>query len=140
MRIGIIVHTVVINSEGKFLLIKRASCEEHYPDLWDIPGGTLEPGEDPIEAAVREVKEESGLVVTDYELFAYTSKVDLAKNKQFLRLIFKARYKSGEVVLEPREHDDYRWIDPADVVNYRAVPYLPAVLKKLQYSLTPDSF
>lgn len=41
---------------GRVLIVKPT-----YKEGWDIPGGYVEPGETPIEACVREVKEELGL-------------------------------------------------------------------------------
>jgi ADP-ribose pyrophosphatase YjhB (NUDIX family) len=38
-------------------------CEPTYKEVWEAPGGAVEEGESPREAAAREVKEELGLVV-----------------------------------------------------------------------------
>ncbi|MFZ2593359.1 MAG: NUDIX hydrolase [Minisyncoccia bacterium] len=51
----------VRNPEGKFLLIRQAK----FPFLWTIPGGHLEVGEDPKLCALREVQEETSLIMTD---------------------------------------------------------------------------
>ena len=37
-----------IIKEGKLLLIKRRPNDPHKPGAWDIPGGRLELGEDPL--------------------------------------------------------------------------------------------
>ncbi len=50
--------TVVVDSEGRLLMAKRTDNE-----LWTIPGGGMKPGETIAEAAVREVKEETGIDV-----------------------------------------------------------------------------
>lgn len=44
------------DDQGRILLVKPT-----YKDGWDIPGGYVEPGETPIEACQREIKEELGL-------------------------------------------------------------------------------
>lgn len=44
------------DSDGNILLVKP-----NYKDGWDIPGGYVEPGETPIEACIREIKEELGI-------------------------------------------------------------------------------
>jgi ADP-ribose pyrophosphatase YjhB (NUDIX family) len=49
---------VIVDDEGRLLLAKRTDNT-----LWTIPGGTMKPGETIAEAAVREVKEETGLDV-----------------------------------------------------------------------------
>jgi 8-oxo-dGTP pyrophosphatase MutT (NUDIX family) len=40
----------------------------HYPSTWSNPGGSVEPGEMPLQAAVRELEEETGIVVAPHEL------------------------------------------------------------------------
>jgi ADP-ribose pyrophosphatase YjhB (NUDIX family) len=57
----------IIERDGRVLLGRRN--REPYLDWWDIPGGFLEPWEDPADAAVREVREETGLEVRPRELF-----------------------------------------------------------------------
>jgi 8-oxo-dGTP diphosphatase len=51
----------VIVADGKLLLIRRRQREGDL--LWALPGGAIEAGETPEEAAVRETVEETGLVV-----------------------------------------------------------------------------
>ena len=55
------VGAVIKDAEGRLLLIKRG----HAPGagLWSLPGGRIEPGETDIQALVRELREETGLLV-----------------------------------------------------------------------------
>jgi 8-oxo-dGTP diphosphatase len=129
MNKGLIIHTVIYNADRKVLIIKRAKVNDVLPEYWDIPGGTLEDGEDPVAGAIREVKEETGLEIANLRLFFDHSNVDVAKNKQFVTLIFTAKYPSGEIVLNPEEHEEYAWIAPEEVGKYKAVEYLPECLK-----------
>jgi 8-oxo-dGTP pyrophosphatase MutT (NUDIX family) len=126
---GLIIHTVIYNAERKVLIIKRAKVNDVLPEYWDIPGGTLEDGEDPAAGAIREVKEETGLDVANPRLFFEHSNIDAAKNKQFITLVFAARYPGGEVALNPEEHEEYAWIAPEEIEKYKAVEYLPECLK-----------
>src|SRR5690349_12959633 len=59
---------VIRDDQGRLLLIQRG----HEPALgrWSLPGGRLEPGETSAQAVVREVEEETGLVIEAGELLA----------------------------------------------------------------------
>ena len=56
----VFVAAVIFNSEKQILLVK-STYQRHYP--WGLPGGSLEYGESPESAVVREVLEETGLTV-----------------------------------------------------------------------------
>lgn len=70
IRLG--VGVFILDGEGKVLLEKRSDC-----GLWCLPGGAVEPGETVEQAALREVKEETGLTVamTDF-VGIYSDKED----------------------------------------------------------------
>jgi 8-oxo-dGTP diphosphatase len=57
VRLG--VNAVIVDDTGHILLALR-----DRPPIWNLPGGGVEPGEAPWEAAVRETREEVGLTVT----------------------------------------------------------------------------
>jgi 8-oxo-dGTP diphosphatase len=46
---------------GEVLIARRAS-DQHLPDAWEFPGGKIEDGEEPHDAALRELREETGLL------------------------------------------------------------------------------
>ncbi|BCM92448.1 8-oxo-dGTP diphosphatase [Abditibacteriota bacterium] len=47
----------------EILITKRPSTADHLPDVWEFPGGKVEEGEAPENAAIREAREEVGLSV-----------------------------------------------------------------------------
>lgn len=57
----------ILDKDNKLLLVKRAV--KPFKGSWDIPGGFLEAGEDPEKGAIREIKEETGLVIQPLEIF-----------------------------------------------------------------------
>jgi len=103
---GLITHTVIYNDDHKVLIIKRSKTNDVLPEYWDIPGGTLEDGEDPAMGAIREAKEETNLDVQNPSLYFEKSNVDTGKNKQFVTLVFLAKYSGWEIVLRPDDHDE----------------------------------
>lgn len=55
------VGAVVFDTDGRLLLVKRANPPAQ--GQWSLPGGRQEAGESPAEGVIREVREETGLVV-----------------------------------------------------------------------------
>ena len=49
---------LIENEQGELLIVKS-----DYKDHWSLPGGIVDPGESPLEAAVREVEEEVGIKI-----------------------------------------------------------------------------
>lgn len=71
----LVVHVWVRNREGKYLLTKRAPTKG-YPNMWECTGGSALAGDDSLTAAIREVKEETGLTVhADHGRCVYTYKI-----------------------------------------------------------------
>jgi len=58
---------VIVNQDGAVLMVKHTygKCN------WEIPGGRAEEGESPVETAIREVREETGLVVVARHMTGY---------------------------------------------------------------------
>ncbi len=89
----------IIIEDSRVLLVKRA-----HPPLqaqWSIPGGVLEVGELVREAAVREAREETGLIVEPVELLGVYDRVvrDLEKRVQYHYVLidFLCRRVGGEL-------------------------------------------
>jgi 8-oxo-dGTP diphosphatase len=65
---------VVARPDGRFLITKRVMSKAWAPGWWEVSGGAVQAGEDSRDAVVREVKEETGLDVSNAEggyLFSY---------------------------------------------------------------------
>ena len=88
-------------------------------DLWEFPGGKLEPGETPEEALVREIREELDCVI---EVGDYLTTVEYDYPTFHLSMdCFFAAVVDGELTL--KEHEAARWLSPAEL---ESVAWLPA--------------
>ena len=99
---------VAVVAHGRLLAARRTSPAE-AAGRWELPGGKVEPGESPAEAAVREVAEELGCDVT------VTGALDGAQPiRPGLSLqVLVARLEAGGPV--PHEHDALRWLGPEEL-------------------------
>jgi len=55
--------TAILRDGDRVLLCHRSAARRWYPDVWDLPGGHVEDGEDPKASLVRELREELGITV-----------------------------------------------------------------------------
>lgn len=102
---------VYAERHGKILLLKRASGAG-FGGQWFMPGGAVDAGESPDEAAIRELREESGLEVTG-ELELVGAYFAFLYGRDILLLSYRAEV-TGEVVIS-HEHTEAQWVDPLDM-------------------------
>jgi 8-oxo-dGTP diphosphatase len=105
---------VVLDDEGRILLARRAGDPER--GKWDLPGGFLEEGEHPLDALVRELREETGLEVEPVELAAIEIDRygDGDEAPATLNLYWTARVVSGEPV-PADDVSELRWVAPEEL-------------------------
>jgi len=60
----LVVHIIIKNSQGEYLIQKRADTKESLPGIWAFTGGAAIRGESSEEAAIRELSEETGIYLT----------------------------------------------------------------------------
>lgn len=81
------------------------------------------------EAIFREVKEETGLEIKiGNVIYVYANK-DQVPVRQTFQAIYLCKYKSGEVRLNPSEHDMHRWLSYDDIANLDAIDFLRELVK-----------
>jgi 8-oxo-dGTP diphosphatase len=112
--IGVAARGVVMDDEGRVLLIKRASDVWLDPDRWELPGGKMDHGELLDDALAREVREETGLEVRVGEpVHVCQFTVDPF---WVTCITFACERTGGEVVLS-EEHGDFAWVAPAELAQ-----------------------
>jgi len=101
---------LMTNEAGEILLQRRSDNGE-----WTIPGGAIEPGEEPGEAIIREVCEETGLdVIPERLVGVYGGEAHIAKYPNgdevaMIALIFECRIVGGSLQLDDDETLDLRY-------------------------------
>jgi 8-oxo-dGTP diphosphatase len=107
------VGAVIADAAGRLLLIKRG----HEPGmgLWSIPGGRVEPGETDEQAVIREVREETGLVVRPGRLIGAVRRA--APGGAVLDIRDYAATVAGGTLTAGDDADDARWADRAELAG-----------------------
>lgn len=77
---------VLQRPDGKFLITKRRMDKEWAAGWWEVPGGGVRAGEESKEAAMREVKEETGIDVSKPEAVMYLLISELIRKKKIIIL------------------------------------------------------
>jgi len=121
--------SAAIFRNGKVLVVRRA--RKPALNLYTLPGGAVEAGETLVEAAIREVREETSLSIEPIALAGHREVIardDAGKvERHFVILCFASRWLSGEPVLSD-ELDDSRWVDPSELGNYRTTDGLAEIV------------
>ena len=136
MSFHIGVHALILDEKMKVLVTKRSELENYMPLLWDIPGGSVEMGETVEQALVREVKEETNIIISPIKPIYVYSDLSWVPNRQLFQIIYKCTYNGGDIILDPEEHDEYKWVDYEDIGNLKCIAFLENLMKN--YSLDPD--
>ena len=124
---------VVRDAQGRCLLLRRSAASKHNAGRWDLPGGKLDPAEDPGQALLREIREETGLAVQLVRVAGATESE--LPNKKVAYLIFEAATPTAGVTLSS-EHDAYEWTDARRLLQYDLCPQFVPLAR--QYAQPPE--
>jgi 8-oxo-dGTP diphosphatase len=135
-RIQRILVSLIVRSGAGILLLQRGQPYSeflpHDPDtqvgvgLWELPGGSLDFGETPRQAVVRETSEETGIFIEEESLklraaCAYTLAGSGCESHR-VHIIYQADVSASLQVRHSKEHASYQWLQ-----DKRALQDLPMV-------------
>ena len=110
---------IIKNIEGAILFLKRLEFDRTLPNVYCLPGGKLEDNESPSEACVREVFEETGLILLDIHFLCKESNMNF-----YTGVVNNLDVKISD------EHSGYKFISIEDFNKYEIAPI---TLKVLNY-------
>ena len=106
---------LIENHKGELLAVKA-----NYKAYWSLPGGIIDAGEAPVEAAVREVREEVGLSLNPSDL--HLAMVASRQSEEWLsyQFVFRAHLADDQLrqlTLQEAEIDESRFVSRQTVLN-----------------------
>lgn len=127
---------VVLNPEGKMILVLQRN------GVWSFPKGKVEEGENRVEAARREIMEETGVRdLTDVETLGSYTRYSIdgsgMEDKRHLKRITVLLFTTKETQLYPADGRirEAKWVTPAEAVEMLGAPkdqeFLASVIAKL---------
>jgi 8-oxo-dGTP diphosphatase len=113
--------------EAYILLLKRSAQRRTSPNKWQTPSGFMNEGESAEEAVLREVKEETALEGTIKKSGSAFEVVD--EWARWIIIPFLISVKSNKVVIDTREHSEFRWVKVNEVSSFECVKGIDEDLK-----------
>jgi len=111
---------VVVERDGEILIGEDTRKGDA---VYGVPGGHWESGETLKEAAVREVKEESGVECSEVQLASVHDFYRADKERSYVTIGMKAKYLSGELTdLHEEGRLNWNWYSPDDALKLNLFP------------------
>ncbi len=101
------------DAEGKLLIVKA-----NYKPYWTVPGGIIDAGETPRQAAVREIFEEVGIRLNEHDLTFVLVADRISKQLQTYQFLFKAvlsETAKKQITLQVAEIDEWALVTKTQV-------------------------
>lgn len=118
-----------VESDGKFIILHRQDHKAEG-DTWGLPAGKISENETPLEAITREIKEETGIVISS-EKMEYLIKIFVRypTYDSIFHIFRSILVEPASVKIDTAEHKDYRWVPPKEALSYRLIEDLDTVIR-----------
>lgn len=124
----------ICSSADKILLLKRYT-DKSYPGRWGIPGGKVKEKETRLRAMVRELFEETGLILSADNLNLAKTYHVITDEMSFLYTVYQCQFESiPKVRIRPEEHTQFGWFNLISALNLELIPDLDLCLTNIFFS------
>lgn len=119
-----------VRKDGKILVLKRSQQKKIAPGYFHPAGGKVDPNEEPLQAAKRELMEEAGISVKNIKLEAIITEIEPHNpGENWLIFHFSGDYEDGEVKETPE--GEFMWLTKDELVNSENL--FPSVKELIKY-------
>jgi 8-oxo-dGTP diphosphatase len=123
----------VVDGVPKVFMARRAATKKFFPDVYELPGGHIDYGEDLKEGLKREVREELQADITVGDPFAVFTYLNDVKGSHSIEVIYFAQLTGGpdSLQLNPADHSTAGWFAADEITGLLAEndDELPNILK-----------
>jgi 8-oxo-dGTP diphosphatase len=119
VKLLLVVAVALIDADDRVLIAQRPKGKQ-LADLWEFPGGKVDPGERPEQALIRELAEELGIVVKEACLAPLTFASHAYEDFHLLMPLYVCRRWEGFV--SAREGQALKWVRARDLRDYPMPP------------------
>lgn len=122
---------------GEVLLMRRAPTLRHFPNGDSLPGGKVEGQEEPIQALLREVREETGWEYDEADVIYVGAELAKASDgTEFPVEVYRIDVLEQRVPTLSSEHVGYSWLTPKDALSSAplAGPMTRRILERLAFA------
>ncbi len=118
---------IVFNKQGQVLVTQHS--QNHH---WSFPKGLIDPGQTTEEAALREVREEGGIVAEIKGKVGYSKYTYTLNGEKIFKVVtyFLMEYISGDIADHDWEVEDSAWLSPEDALKKLNFSQDKTLLKK----------
>jgi 8-oxo-dGTP diphosphatase len=109
------------NDDGveRLFLPRRANTKKFLPGIFELPGGHIDFGEDPVSGLKREIAEELGMEVEVGDPFFVFTYVNKIKGSHSIEVIYFARFVNNlsDITLNLEDHSEFGWFAESELAK-----------------------
>ncbi|MBR2643036.1 MAG: 8-oxo-dGTP diphosphatase [Lentisphaeria bacterium] len=129
---------MITDAEGRVLVQHRIPKPSNPWSGCTFPGGHVEPGENVVASTIREVKEETGLTVTNLQNCGYIQWYNPEKQSQYFVFLFKTSSFSGK--LTGSREGKVSWMTLEEMLKEKLAPNMTRYLAVFQKMEIPQAY
>ena len=109
------IDVIIYSEEMEVLALQRANYMKNFRGMWGVVGGSIDKGETPEEAALREVKEETGITKDKIERIKEIGKI--THDNGSISYLFQLWTVEVPEIKLSGEHQRYKWISKTSEIT-----------------------